>query len=262
MAALDELFSMEMGGDGAAAGSFLSSLFLPPNLLFGPIPQLPTPVCTSDFPDPCTEDPPPGKQQYKPSGGRGRRKRVRPNTPDCCICLEPVLHHAAVLPCKHELHRNCLFSLVTYPVLGARSMVHCPMCRYALDRYDLRGMGCDVSVQRLVRTAQRCACLRQLANGSCATLAAGTAEPVSRIVAHMVQSCGDVTADDGFVYNTAVLALDRAIMHRHNFVTSLAAQLQCPRNASLDPMDFITRNLTCHLEVLMRTATAAAEEHT
>jgi hypothetical protein len=238
-------------------GSFLSSLFLPQNLMVPQIPQLPTPVTTSNFPDVDAE-------RHEPSNcaptGRGRRKRVRPNAPDCSICLEPVTQKPAVLPCKHELHRSCLFSLMTYPILGARSMVHCPMCRYALDRYDLQNaLHCDISVRRLAQSARRCGLLRKLTNGTFHSTALGSSQPISRVVATMVAGCQNMTADDGFVYNVAVLAIDRAISHRQNLASSLKVQLQCPRNRSLDPFEFISGNISCHVEVLMRTASAAVD---
>ena len=148
---------------------------------------------------------------------------------------------------------------MTYPVLGARSMVHCPMCRYALDRHDLESaLGCDVSVWRLAQTERRCKSLRQLTDG-CTPLAMGSTEPVSRVVARLVQDCNEMTADDGFVYNVAVLAIERSLFHRSNFVRSLAIQLQARRNHSQDAIEFIKENLACHVDVLIRTSNSVQE---
>jgi hypothetical protein len=92
-----------------------------------------------------------------------------------------------------------------------------------LDRYDLRDtVGCDVTVGRLLSSARTCDYLGKLMNGVSTTAAV---EPISRVVASRVQGCSDMSADDGFVYNVAVHALDRAIAHRRNFVNSLKAQL-------------------------------------
>ena len=166
------LLSPPPGGGGILDGTFFASLLLPPNLFATNIPQVPTPVCTSDFPDVT-----PMSKHGRVCRGRRRRgcmtacgntKRQRSATQDCCICLEtlpPDNTVTAVLPCQHAMHRQCLFSLVTYPVLGARSMVHCPLCRRALDRYDMEGMGMDVSIPRLVQAAKRCNNLRRLMQG-------------------------------------------------------------------------------------------------
>lgn len=238
----------------SGTNSFLTSLFLPANLMAPRVPMLPTPVTTSNFPDH-------GADNVHPNSGRRRRKRARrQDVLDCSICLEPLHHEVATLPCKHQLHRRCLFSLTTYPVLGARSMVHCPMCRYALDRYDLRdALGCEVSVSRMKHTADRCGYLRTLTNGTCSATAAALSQATTTMVANLVAGCQSMTADDGFVYNVAVLAIDRAISHRQNFVTSLRMQLECPRNRTLDTMEFIAGNLSCHIEVLMRTASTAVD---
>lgn len=228
--------------------SILSALLFPSNLgRNGPIPQIPTPVCTSDFPD--TPDPLPVTSKVLAVRCPTKRKRTG-TCQDCCICLETVSPNiAATLPCGHAFHRLCLFSLMTYPVLGARSMVHCPMCRYALDRYDIRPI-CDVSVRRMLQAAQRCKSLRKLINGCHAS----NVEPSFRVVAKLIQDCQTTTADDGFVYNVALLAIDRALSHHLNFARTLAMQFQSPHNQQHDPLEFISQNLACHVEVLMRTA--------
>ena len=144
---------------------------------------------------------------------------------------------------------------MNYPVLGERSMVHCPLCRDSLDRYDIRErIGCDVSVKRMAQTALRCDKLRKLTNGSGALTAMGSSLPLSRVVAQLVQGCRSMTADDGFVYNVAILAIDRAILHRKHFARTLDMQLRSPRNQDHDTMELIQSNLACHIQVLMRTS--------
>lgn len=97
------------------------------------VPQLPTPVCTADFPDAHK-----GVRHTSPPLPQKQRRLT-----NCSICLEsmrPV--RSLTLPCGHTHHRVCIFSVLTVPVLGAQSMLRCPLCRYSLDRYDLRSLGC------------------------------------------------------------------------------------------------------------------------
>ena len=261
-ATLDDLFLRESipQFQGRLPGNGNHPLLFPASILFSdPMPrmhmpldmQIPTPVCTSDFPDEL-----PFVKKPRSNSTRTRPKRRRTTTCDCCICLDPMTSISSVAwPCKHELHRLCLFSLMNYPVLGERSMVHCPLCRDSLDRYDIRErIGCDVSVKRMAQTALRCDRLRKLTNGSCASTAMGSSQPLSRVVAQLVQGCRSMTADDGFVYNVAILAIDRAILHRKNFARSLEMQLRSPRSQDLDTMEFIQSNLACHIQVLIRTS--------
>ena len=248
---LDELLpdAGPFGLPSVLDSTLLSAFLVSNSPMHAAIPQLPTPVCTSDFPDGGRKRPraAPGPAAVSPA--------KRPCNPaavaDCCICLEPLggSSEPATLPCKHSLHRLCLFSLMTYPVLGARSMVRCPMCRYAVDRYDISGI-CDVSVPRIVSAARRCANLRKLTNGGCSS----AQQSSFQVAARLIQGCNKMTADDGFVYNVAVLAIDRAVTHRLSFARTLALQLKAPRNRIHDPVEFIAENLACHVEVLMRTS--------
>ena len=260
MAAFDDFLTMgstgmDIGGMGQVLDtSLLSAFLLPSNLLQTlPVPQLPTPVSTADFPDSGAMSLMPSRSPHTRPTTTSRcatkRKRHVP-APDCCIYLETVSSGlAATLPCEHVLHRLCLFSLMNSPVLGALSMVRCPLCRYAIDRYDLRGT-CDVTVPRVIQTAKRCAGIRLLTNG----YHLSPVDPPSRIVARLIQDCKDTSADDGFVYNIAILSIERAISHRLRFVQTLAMQLQAPQNQLHDPLEFISENLACHVEVLMRVA--------
>ena len=228
-------------------GGLLDSPLLSSLLMQGTrIPEIPTPVSTAGFPD---SEAPIRKRTRSSTSSLSKRACLSP-TPDCCICLEPVLHsNAATLACKHTLHRVCLFSLMTFPVLGARSMVHCPLCRHALDRYDIKIL-CDVSVLRLVQAAKRCSGLRKLTTGACSS----SREPSFQVAAKLIQGCNKMTADDGFVYNVCVLAIERANTHRLNFARTLGMQLKSSRNQIHDQVEFIAQNLACHIEVLMRTS--------
>ena len=242
--AFEELFA---DSGPAVFGGLLDSPLLSSLLMQGTrIPEIPTPVSTADFPD---SDPRAKKRTRSCTSGLSKRACLS-STLDCCICLEPVLQsNSATLACKHTLHRVCLFSLMTFPVLGARSMVHCPLCRHALDRYDIKSL-CDVSVMRMVQATQRCARLRKLTTGACSF----SREPSFQVAAKLIQGCNKMTADDGFVYNVCVLAIDRANMHRLNFSRTLGIQLKSSRNQIHDPLEFINQNLACHVEVLMRTS--------
>ena len=143
----------------------LATIVLPP-LLQNPFlvhaPRLPTPLCTADFPDTAEDVVPQSKPVRKrpcnkSHGKLPKQRRTAASTVDCCICLESLSPmNTAMLPCQHAFHRLCLFSLVSYPILGSRSMVHCPLCRYALDRHDLHSaLGLDVSVNRIRITEPR-----------------------------------------------------------------------------------------------------------
>ena len=202
-----------------------------------PVPQLPSPISTSDFPD-----------------RRRPRKRSRPvPDADCAICLESARRGAPTLslPCAHTFHRTCLFAVLTAPVLGACSMLRCPMCRSSVDRYDLRAMDLDVSPDRLALAQRRCHGLRRIATGHPA------APPTAVTVARLVRRCAATDAVDGFLYNTAVLALERSLFHRLQLARSLEMQLHAPRNRRFDVVEFIRTTVACHVEVLIRTATAA-----
>ena len=146
-------------------------------------------------------------------------------------------------------------------------MMHCPLCRFALDRYNLRDeMSFNVSVARLRLTSVRCNNFRmgflsgfhthgdpnaKIITGGCNATAS---EPVSRVASKLVQGCFAMKAEDGFVYNVSLLALDRAVSHRLQFIRSLQFQLRNPRNQGDSEWihEFIAGNLACHIEVLIR----------
>lgn len=207
------------------------------------IPQVPTPISTSDFPD----HPPPRGATVRTRNGRGKRSRG-----DCCpVCLElaGTAANLITMPCAHTMHRLCVFALLTAPVLGARSMLRCPMCRYTLDKYDVAAMGCDVSPRRLSLASRRCNSLRQLTLGS-----------DHGSLAKLVRECSTTEAVDGFIYNAVVLSLERAIFHRLAFVRSLESQLRAPRNAAFGVAEFVESSLACHIEVLIRTTNVGLTE--
>jgi hypothetical protein len=141
-----------------ATATILGTLFLPSLSVvhlpspFSIVPQVPSPLSTASFPD-------------RTGPGRKRRRRTGQPVNDCPICIGPLTGSIAYLACGHGFHRQCLFGLLTPPVLGASSMLRCPMCRAPIDRYDLGALGCDVSPQRLVIAERRCDALRQLAIG-------------------------------------------------------------------------------------------------
>lgn len=73
------------------------------------------------------------------------------------------------------------------------------------------------------------------------------------VVARLVRTCSRVQADDGFVYNCALLALERAVFHRKSFMQTIEHQLHTARSTS-NPVDIITNSLACHIEVLIKTS--------
>jgi hypothetical protein len=174
---------------------------------------------------------------------------------DCVICLEPVVGATTLLtlPCGHAFHRVCVFAVLTAPVLGACSMFRCPMCRASVDRHDLGALGVDVSPHRLCLAQQRCDSLRRLVAG--VQTPHHQQLPVMHAVATLVRRCTATEAVDGFLYNVAVLAIERTLFHRINLIRSLETQLRAPRNRRFDPVEFIRTSLACHVEHLIRTAT-------
>ena len=118
-------------------------------------------------------------------------------------------------------------------------MMHCPLCRFALDRYNLRDeMSFNVSVARLRLTSVRCNNFRmgflsgfhthgdpnaKIITGGCNATAS---EPVSRVASKLVQGCFAMKAEDGFVYNVSLLALDRAVSHHSQSAISTSEPAQ------------------------------------
>jgi hypothetical protein len=164
------------------------------------------------------------------------------------------------LPCGHHMHRVCAFGLLTMPALGSGGMMRCPICRGTIDRYDLRGIGLDVSVPHLNRIADRCSAVRALGSGGGMD---AMLQPDYAAVARLVRRSSGTRASDGFVYNTVLLPIERALFHRKGLAHSLAEQLapRCRRETprlpeSFDVTDFIDIVVQSHIEVLMGTAHA------
>jgi hypothetical protein len=250
-----ELDSLFPPADLPLDPTILTALLMPTGMLGGgwgggggglsPFADGPTAVSTADFPD---------RRRPKPRRGVQRtnlRKRGRDTM--CSVCLDPLDTTDTVrLPCAHELHRRCLFALLCTPVLGCHSMMRCPLCRREVDRYDLRAVGLDAAPRRLRGVANRCAALRALSTGAVGALAASAGEAPVCVTARLIRRCRHLSAEDGFVYNCAVLALERAIHHRRLFQHTLNAQLRHAA-ADTDVHELIRTNLACHVEVLIKT---------
>lgn len=207
--------------------------------------NVPRPLSTTGFPLP--------RLRVLPSR-RANKKRGRNGTAtDCSVCLNPVRGAGgARLPCGHRLHHRCLYGLLTLPVLGAGGMMRCPMCRYAVDRYDLRdAIGLDVSPSQLRRVAQRCDAMRALSGGHHRP---SSSPPDHGAVAVLVRRLATARASDGFCYNSVLLCLDRALFHRRGMVHGLAGQLAQEFHGTMDVVDFIDNAVACHVKVLMNTA--------
>lgn len=168
-----------------------------------------------------------------------KRRRSSMTLPDggtCCVCLEPMTKTKVVeLPCHHHIDLLCLASVIPNVGLGSRSMIRCPLCRYELDRYDLQNMGFLVTPQIIKHIERCCHGVRRLTNETQKT----TAE-----VARLVRSCVGTCVSDGLVYNTCILAIERALHHKMLFIRSIEGNLQQRPEA-------IDASLACHVEVLM-----------
>jgi hypothetical protein len=134
--------------------------------------------------------------------------------------------------------------------------MRCPLCRYAVDRYDLRHMGYPVSPRALARVADACAAFRSLLSNHFPPGGADPHVPRSTHLTRVVMRCATLTARDGFLYNTCVLALERMLHHKMQFASSLRVQLASSHRAALprDRSEFIASSLACHVDVLMHTA--------
>lgn len=180
---------------------------------FTPLPRMSLPVCvtTTEFPLPCKKRGMARKRRLlvpRYARARGNRKRVVTSDHEedtCCVCLES-LHgsnqNVITLSCDHTFHDRCLWSVQTNNAYGAKGMVRCPLCRTPIDRYDLNAMGLDVSPSQLARIAIRCDALRRLQQNDPAPSSARTTW-----VKDAVRKCQPLTAVDGFLYNTCILAL-------------------------------------------------------
>jgi hypothetical protein len=142
-------------------------------------------------------------------------------------------------------------------------MMHCPLCRGTLDRYDLRNLGYSVSPMCLSSVATACADWRLL-------LHPRQTHPHPGAMAKQVVRCARMSASDGFVYNCCVLAIDRMINHKRALVRILAVQWQVHQSsfssslsplcadvsAAVDLADFVQQRLASHVEVLIHSASA------
>lgn len=144
-------------------------------------------------------------------------------------------------------------------VLGAHSMMRCPLCRENVDRVDLQQMGYDVSPKRMTQAAGRCNALRSLMHGVSHANNTGFTTPEERVT-RLIQMCAQTTGSDGLVYNTCVLHVERALAHRKHFIADLEAELSSRQvrteglNGEMDMEfnqgDFITSRLLGHIETL------------
>ena len=270
------------GGGGAGMMGFFS-----PEAPF----LLPTPISTADFPRPRGLRLPRPRVVSETAAGPTVRKRGRDGRGDaaegshhhdsgsgelCCICLETLSSRKGwPLPCEHRLHALCLWGLLTMPCLGASSMLRCPLprgkcqplslslsvrvwwtwhwprqvCRQAVDRHDLAALGYDVSPRHLAWAARTCADLRALRQHQGGGAAASAAA---------IRRCARLSAADGFVYNTCVVALERMLLHKLRLVDTLRDQLAHPSNADCDVTDVVRMSVDCHVEVLMHIPSGGA----
>ena len=264
------MFAMPMGfleGGGALLGALSAAAFPPPPpgvalALHGTGP--PGPVTTREFPWRRVDRKRPIDAGADPSARRrpGCGASAAAVDEACAICLEPLRRQVGRLPCRHRLHHACMWGILPMPVLGASSMLRCPLCRQALDRHDLDRLGYDVSPRRLADVARGCRDFRALLQGH------GPASPMEAVfgglgrpsagpaergaLVQRILGCGRLGPADGFVYNTCVLPLERMLHHRLGFVHNVAAQLAM--EPGTDACDLIENWLSCHVDVLMHTS--------
>lgn len=218
------------------------------------IPQIPRPLTTTGFPLPRFSG-----GRFTVDGREPSTKRPRladGSIPVCPICLEDVTSAWMCLPCGHRMHRVCAYGLLTLPALGSGGMMRCPMCRDTIDRYDLQEMGLDVSPPQLQRIAVRCNAVRALGSGGGMD---SRMQPNYAAVARLVRQSSGARASDGFVYNTVLLAIERAIFHRKGLVRGLADQLAV-RQTPLDTITFIDGVIKSHVDVLIGAAHAVVTD--
>lgn len=209
----------------------------------------PTAVTTAVFPD--------HRRPQQQTCKRQRVSRARKDTQQCCsICLENIASATAVqLPCMHSLHRLCICALHGNTVMGARSMVRCPNCRYELDRYDLLRMGYRAHPRQLAVIALRCQSIRLLASGAVADTGVYHMERIGRLI----MRCRDTDASDGLIYNVALLSLERSLHHRKQFMWSISYQVDNTKPPTEEEYVNIQVALECHIEVLIKSANSMNE---
>lgn len=145
---------------------------------------------------------------------------------------------------------------------------------------------------RLAIAAGRCDGLRKLTTGSVQQTAAASSQPVlnrilgqprirmvqTRVVSLLVQQCAQTEAIDGFLYNSCILAIDRALSHKKRFYDAMQIQARLTQASPTDTGTSFDAHLVnqstylpnacvqiddseCHIEVLIRSANAIAMEH-
>lgn len=216
------------------------------------VPQLPHPVSTTGFKAPrirrTHRTPPPQVRPRRAPLADDERHRGDKN---CPVCLEPILRRPQhiCLPCGHQMHGTCAFGLLNLPVLGASAMVRCPLCRAFLDRYDIETMGIPVGPRDLAGVERRCLAVRRLAQPFSATENTKTTE-----VSALVRRCRGGRASDGFIYNIAILPIERALYHRRNLANQIKDQMRLSPTRDYPIADFVDLALECHVTVLIKTA--------
>lgn len=285
------------GGPDHQGGMFAATMFLGGPAMMQQQPArhivgLPRPISTADFPDVSAPEVAPLriKRARSTTAGSGRppRKLMKHASPAvvCCICLETVGCGApraaedspppppcplmgatplALQPCGHVMHTGCMCAVVVPAgAAGAEAVVRCPLCRAALDRYDLGTMGFDVRPCALRVGAARCNALRHLRDGTLGA-AVNTAQGESRghALARVLGICRDVSMRDGFVYNVCVLGIERALYHRRELAIALHAELlraPPPPPTATYVYDMVQVALGVHIDFLMKAGREAHED--
>lgn len=205
----------------------------------------------SSFPEPYTTALFP-----KPAMTKKRKKCTTDDDECCVICLESLNCESLRLVCGHHFHRHCILALLPCAdVYGERSMLRCPVCRETIVLEDLPailGVPGLLRCSSLVQIHRRVALMRSLFPSlpSWYVRNPATAPPPHRVV-KALSSVSDV---DGFVYNTALLCIERSLVHRFLFQRFIQFMINSgggghPR----DTHDFVSTHLTGHVEFLIKT---------
>lgn len=169
----------------------------------------------------------------------------------CPICLDVLgSDKVTTLPCGHKLHYKCCMALVpVYNVLGSLSMQRCPMCRTEISTEDIPAIiGCPTanSVNFLIMAHRRATFTRHVFCSS------GYANSENKYA--IVKQLNKTRSSDGFVYNTALLCLDRMIQNKIGFCNLLTYMLRTQWEHIADECVFIDTHLAGHVDFLMHTS--------
>ena len=179
---------------------------------------------------------------------RRRTKRVLHEDATCTICLESKAD--TVLPkCGHTFHAACLFAVVPQGVAGAGSMQRCPVCRETITNECIPDIiGYKVTPKMMAMVAERINLLRSIFTPNYKKTRHSPHVAISKL--------RRVSREDGFIYNTSILCIERAIEKRKMMTPFIIFALRTKANDIHCKVDFITRHVASHIDFLIKTHNA------